>query len=226
MSICQTCAFNIRGPTDEICGEGLNNTDITHCGSYLKGDNRDIKPISHLKDIILNPFMYWYKVPRYVRGILSHKDLVMTDIRLAIFSNPSWLVPSKNRNSWLICPNLIRYLKRYKSKCPQIDIYFLVSDSIDRTVAEYSIGPDYHYHSGSHIKKGLSIYIIVSNTLLLLNASVNGVVSLDWKLNGDLEPNNYKCYVSTGTGNYIVIPLLLKQVCGWGRLHQLENIEY
>jgi hypothetical protein len=224
MSICQTCAFNIRGPTGEICGEGLNTHDITYCDSYLKGNNRDIKPISHLKDIILNPFMYWDKVPRYVRGILSHKYLVMTDVGLAIFSNPSWLVPNKDKNGWLICPRLIKYLKNYKSKCPQIDIYFLVLDSIDRTTAEYSVGPDYHYHSGGYIKKDLSIYTIVSHTSL--NDSVPDVISLGWRLNGDLKPNDYKCIKSVGNGNFIIIPLLLKQVCKWNFIHELENINY
>lgn len=225
MDICNTCAFYIRGPTDYICGEGLDNSnDLSYCNSYLKGNNRDVKPISHLKDIILNPFMYWDKVPRYVRGILSHKYLVMTDVGLAIFSNPSWLVPNKDKTSWLICPKLIKYLKRYKSKCPQIDIYFLVSDSIDRAAVQYSVGPDYHYHSGSYIKKGLSIYVIVSNTLL--NDDVPHVISLDWRLNGNLKPNKYKQFKSVGTGNRIIIPLLLKQVCKWGRLHQLENINY
>lgn len=225
MSICQTCAFNIRGPTNYICGEGLDNSnDLSYCNSYLKGNNRDIKPISNLKDVILNPFTYWDKVPRYVRGILSHKYLIMTDIGFAVFSNHSWLIPNSNPKDkgWLICPRLVKYLKKYKERCPPIDIYIYINNKSN--YGSYYNESSHYYSYENSTKKDLSIYVIVSNT------SLNNEYEhpRKWKYNGDLKPLDYR-YLSVVSycRKYIHIPFLMAETFTYkGQVHLLENIKY
>lgn len=233
MSECYSCAFYIRAPCGGICGEGLTN-ESNDCPFYKDLPNRPLPP-KHIKDIIMNPYEYWDRVPHHVRGILPHKSLVMTDIGLCIFSNPLWLVMNKQKDGWLICPSLVNHLRNYIKRVKGVYVYLVISDSESDACYTSSYDPHYHYKRPNWDSNYTQIRLNYKLTFLLKNeyvclyvlCSSNKLSSscTKWKYNGDLDSRS----IWDLDRNVIInIPRAIEPILNdkCVRAHLLENIKY
>jgi len=131
---CSSCAYSISNiPGGDLCVEGLNPLHNTHddCKYYAK--DILVKLPNGIKDLIHNPYNYWHLIPRYVRGVLSHKFLVLSDRGLAIFHSPKWLIHNVEDLCPTPCPILLRHLRRYmmsfsSKKVNDLYIYLLIEN--------------------------------------------------------------------------------------------------
>lgn len=232
MSECHSCTFYIRAPRGGICGEGLTNEN-NDCPFYKYLPNNRPLPPKHIKDIIMNPYEYWDRVPRHVRGILPHKSLVMTDIGLCIFSNPSWLVMNKQKDGWLICPSLVNHLRNYIKRVKGVYVYLVISDSESDACCPSSYGPHYHYkrptYTYTHIRHKYKQTFLLKNehVCLYILCSSNELSSscIKWKYNGGLYSSGIW---DLDRRDIINIPRAIEPVLNHKcvKAHLLENIKY
>ena len=226
MSQCRSCTFYIRAPCGGICGEGLTNEN-NDCPFYKYLPNNRPLPPKHIRDIIMNPYEYWDRVPHHVRGILPHKSLVMTDIGLCIFSNPSWLVMNKQKDGWLICPSLVNHLRNYINRVKGVYVNLVISDSESEACYTSSYGPHYHY-TYTYIRHKCKHTFLLKNehvSLYVLCSSNELSSCIKWKYNGGLHS---KAIWDLDRSVIINIPRAIEPVLNrnYVKAHLLENIKY
>lgn len=163
---CSRCMYFIEGLSIPVCAEGVNLKEYTpsDCTMFEQGYGRRLEVHQDIKDLV-NPFEYWTKVPRHVRGITSHKDLVLTDTNFALFHNPKWLV-KVGSNKWRVAQWLTKHLLEYRKKC-KVHVYLFTYDKWE-DVGEVAEGPDNHY-SWSGYNPGITpeLYLISSTQPLI-----------------------------------------------------------
>jgi hypothetical protein len=131
---------------------------------FEQGYGRRVEVHQDIKDLV-NPFEYWNRVPRHVRGITSHRNLVLTDTGFALFHNSRWLVRVES-NKWRVAPWLTEHLLEYRKKCC-VHVYLFVHKKC-WGIKEIKEGPEYHYSwtaYNSSIKPKL--YLVASNSPLV-----------------------------------------------------------
>lgn len=171
---CSSCAYNISILLNKpLCSEGITREyegitqDIQDCRYYSK--RLPIEIPTELKNIVPNPFNYWHLVPRYVRGILPHESLVLSDRGLCIFHSPNGVIRNEKGDK-AICPKLLKHLRKY-----------IMSFSNNKRVKDLYV----YLMSTSYYN---DLYIISSNKSLRQSANVY----LNWEYSNNVYTTNLR----------------------------------